>query len=108
MAKLPSLLSCVFTTISISTPSPQLWARNGHKVSDTCSDFICRRIDGKMTGIKNMNFSVRHVLAITLRFAEIKRQIVLTPDNQQARLHLAHPCLPLRVGIDVRAVVVEE
>jgi hypothetical protein len=37
-----------------------------------------------MTGIKNVNFSVWHVLPIALRFAEIERPIVLTADDQQS------------------------
>jgi len=36
-----------------------------------------------MTCIKNVIFSVWHVFPIALRFAEIERQIVLTPDDQQ-------------------------
>src|SRR5260370_927518 len=33
---------------------------------------------------------------------------MLTPNRQQPRLPFAHPCLPLGVGVDIRAVVVEE
>ena len=33
---------------------------------------------------------------------------MLTPNDQQARLFLAHPSLPLRISLDVCAVVVEQ
>src|SRR5271155_4761468 len=61
-----------------------------------------------MTGVENVNFSVRHILAITLRFPQVKREVIFTPDYQEARLLVAHPCLPLRVGVDVRSIVVEK
>jgi hypothetical protein len=50
-----------------------------------------------MTGIKNVIFSVWHVLPIARRFAEIERQIVLTPDDQQSWPLLPHLRLPLRI-----------
>src|ERR1700688_898193 len=61
-----------------------------------------------MAGVENMNFSVRNVLAVAFRFAGFEREVVLTPDDQQARLFLAHPGLPLGVAVDVGAVVVEK
>src|SRR5580704_16346 len=61
-----------------------------------------------MTSIENVNSSVRHVLAVAFRFAEVEREIMLAPDHQQARLLLAHPCLPFWVGVHVGTVVVEE
>src|SRR5207249_7538609 len=66
------------------------------------------RIQREMTGIENVNFSIRHVLAVALWLSQIKREVILTPDHQQARLFLAHPGLPLRVGIHIGSVVVEE
>ena len=61
-----------------------------------------------MTGVENVNLSVRQVLPVPLRFAEVKRQIVLAPDHQQARLLLAHPGLPFRVGVHIGSIVVEQ
>ena len=61
-----------------------------------------------MACIKNMDFGPRRVAAIGLRFRERERRIVLAPEDEQERLLLAHPGLPLGVGGDVRAVVVEE
>src|SRR2546421_7866405 len=61
-----------------------------------------------MAGVENMNFGVRNVLAITVRLAGIEREIVLTPDHQQARLFLAHPSLPLGICLYISAIVVEQ
>src|ERR1700693_2921174 len=61
-----------------------------------------------MPGIENVNFSLRNVLAVAFRFAGIERQIILAPDDQQTRLLLAHPCLPLRVGVHVGSIVVKQ
>src|ERR1700722_3220815 len=61
-----------------------------------------------MAGVENVNFCLRNVLAVAFWFAGIEREIVLTPDHQQPRLFLAHPGLPLGVGVDVGAIVVEQ
>ena len=61
-----------------------------------------------MSGIEHVHFRLRHVLAITFRFAGIEREIVLAPDDEKLRLCLLHPRLPLRIGVDVRPVIVEE
>src|SRR6202030_2088276 len=58
--------------------------------------------------IEDEDFGVRHILSVSFRLAEIEREIVLTPDYQQTRLLLAHPCLPFRVGVDVRSIIVEK
>src|SRR2546423_14982561 len=61
-----------------------------------------------MTGIEDVDFGLRHILSISFRLAEIEREIVLTPDYQQTRLFLAHPCLPFPVGVDIRSIIVEK
>src|SRR2546430_13214349 len=61
-----------------------------------------------MAGVEHVHLSLRHIAAIGFRLRKLERLIILPPDNQQARLLLAHPPLPLRVRVDVRAVVVEE
>src|ERR1700704_4225139 len=61
-----------------------------------------------MTCIEDMDFGLRHVAAIILRFRKLEGQVVFAPKDEKPRLLLAHPCLPLGVGVDVRAVVVEE
>src|SRR5439155_15808729 len=38
----------------------------------------------------------------------IEREVILAPDHQQARPLLAHPCLPLRIGLHVGSIVVEQ
>src|SRR6266478_6575158 len=79
-----------------------------HEAPNELRNLIRCGIEREMARIENMYFGLRHVAAIGLRFRKLKRQIVFAPDHQQARLLLAHPSLPLRVGVDVRAVVVEE
>src|SRR5438874_2517088 len=61
-----------------------------------------------MPGVENMYLGVRHIVAIALRLARVEREIILAPDNQQARLLLAHPRLPLGIGIDIGAIIVEQ
>src|SRR5438105_4682428 len=61
-----------------------------------------------MTGVEHMHLSARHIPAIRFRLCELERAVILAPDHQQARLRLAHPRLPRGVGVDIRAVVVEE
>jgi len=51
---------------------------------------------------------IRYVSAVAFRLAEIEREIVLAPENQKLWLRLLEPCLPLRISINVRAVVIEE
>jgi len=61
-----------------------------------------------MTGIENVNLSFRHILAISFRLTEVEREIILPPNDKQARLLLAHPCLPFRIGVDVGSIVVKQ
>src|ERR1700689_193716 len=61
-----------------------------------------------MTAVDNVGFAVGDILAGTLRLAGIERKFIFTPDHQQARLLLAHPCLPFRIGVHIGAIVVEE
>src|SRR6266478_2164800 len=71
-------------------------------------NFIRFRIKSEVPCVENVNLSVRHIAAIGLGLREFEREVVLPPDHQQPRLFLSHPRLPLRVVIDVRAVVIEE
>src|SRR5206468_6565702 len=61
-----------------------------------------------MTGVENVNLGVRHILAVAFWLARIEREIVITPDHQQARLFLTHPSLPLGIGLYIGAIVVEQ
>src|SRR5579884_3238599 len=65
-------------------------------------------IECKVAGLEHVNLRGGHVGAVALRLAGVEGQIILSPDDQQARAPLAHPCLPLRIGVDVGAVVVEQ
>jgi hypothetical protein len=55
-----------------------------------------------------MNLSVRYIAAIGFRLREFEREVIFAPNHQQPRLLLTNPCLPLRVGVNVRAVVIEK
>ena len=61
-----------------------------------------------MPGIENVHLSFRNILAVALWFAEVKREVILAPDHQQARLLLVYAGLPPGIVVDVGAVVVEE
>src|SRR6266478_5494066 len=71
-------------------------------------NFIRFGIKSEVPCVENVNLSVRYIPAIGLRLREFEREVILTPNHQQSRLPFAHPCLPLGVGVDVRAVVIEE
>jgi class 3 adenylate cyclase len=66
---------------------------------------MCCRVQREMTGIENVNSARPCGSALAL---PDQRKVILTPDHQQARPFLAHPGLPLRVGIHIGSVVVEE
>src|SRR6267378_2974308 len=61
-----------------------------------------------MTRVEDVDFGLRHVAAIGLRFRKLERQIVFAPKDEKPRLLLAHPSLPSGVGLDVCAVVVKQ
>src|SRR6202043_3471655 len=59
-------------------------------------------------GVEDVDFRVRYVLAIAPRLAQVKREIVFAPDDQKLWAGIPEPGLPLGVGVDVRAVVIEK
>src|SRR4029077_11893963 len=61
-----------------------------------------------MACVKNVDFSFRYVLTIAFRLTGIEREIVLTPNHEETRLSFLHPCLPFRVSVHVRSIVVEQ
>src|SRR5258708_5519780 len=61
-----------------------------------------------MAGFENVDLSGWHIFAIPLRFAKVEREVILTPDHEQAGLLLAHPRLPFRISIDIGPIVVEQ
>ena len=61
-----------------------------------------------MTSIEDVDFGFRYIFAVTFRFSEIEREIVLTPNHEQTWSSLLHPCLPFRIGVDVRSIIVEK
>jgi len=79
-----------------------------HEVAHQRRGLVGVGVQREMAGVENVNLGVRHVLPIMVRLADIERRVMLAPDHQQMRPLLAHPGLPLRVGVDVRSIVVEE
>src|SRR5690348_1092882 len=79
-----------------------------HESLHELRDLIRSPIDREMTRLEDVDFGLWHVAAISLRFRQLERQVVFAPEDEQPWLRLAHPGLPLRVGVDVGAVVVEE
>ena len=61
-----------------------------------------------MAAIDDVHFGVGHIAFVRVGLRRIERQLVLAPNDQQARLILLHPRLPLRIIFDVGAVVVEK
>jgi hypothetical protein len=61
-----------------------------------------------VTRIQYVYFRVWHIFAIALRFAGIKRQVVLSPKHEKLRLSFLHPHLPFGVGVYVGSIVVEQ
>jgi len=82
--------------------------RVDHEALDEQRNLIRCGIEREMTRIEDVEFSLRHVAAMGFRFRKLETQAVFPPEDEKPRLLLAHPSLPLGVGVDVRAVVVEE
>src|SRR5579872_2708583 len=61
-----------------------------------------------MPAIDDVYFRLWHVTAVGLRLGGVEREFVLTPDHQKSGLFLAHPGLPLGVGVDVCPVIIKE
>src|SRR6267378_7359603 len=81
---------------------------NGDEASHQGGDLVCRRVEREMTSIEDMHESIPHIPPVRLRLRPVERQIVLPPDHEESWLRLAHPRLPLGIGFDICAVVVEE
>src|SRR6266481_2409296 len=79
-----------------------------HELTYKHRNFIRFGIKSEVSSVENVNLSVRYVPAIGFRLRKVECGVILTPNHQQPRLPFAHPCLPLGVGVDVRAVVVKE
>ena len=79
-----------------------------HEAPDELRNLIRCGIEREMARIEDVDFGHRHVAAIGLRFRKLERQVVFAPEDEKPRLLLTHPSLPLEVGVDIRAVVVEE
>jgi hypothetical protein len=80
----------------------------GHEVADEGGDFVGLSVEREVASIKDVDFRAGHVFAIALGLAGIEGEIVFAPDDEEPGLCFLHPCLPLWIGVDVGAVVVEE
>src|SRR6266853_156185 len=98
---------CWIESLSKLVPSYSIPSTT-HKAPHKLRNLICCGIEREMTCIEDVDFGLWHVPAIGVRFRKLERQIVFAPEDQKPRLLLAHPSLPLGIGVDVRAVVVEE
>src|SRR5882762_7984363 len=81
---------------------------NSDEASHQGGDLVCRRVEREMTRIEDMHERILHIPPVRLRLRPVEGQIVLTPNHEESWLRLAHPRLPLGIGLDIRAVVVEE
>jgi len=59
-----------------------------HELTHQRSDLICFGIKREVSPVEYMDLSVGYILAVTFRFADIERGIMLAPDNQKLWLHL--------------------
>src|SRR4030088_2284790 len=61
-----------------------------------------------MASVEKVNLCFRQIPLVAFRFGQVKRWVELTPDHQKSWLPLTHPRLPLRVRVNVGAVVIKE
>src|ERR1700722_20420666 len=71
-------------------------------------DFVRRRIQCKVTGVENVDLRGRYVATMGARRGEVERRVVTPPQHQKPGTVPDHPRLPLGIGIDIPAVVVEQ
>src|SRR6267378_5737864 len=53
-----------------------------HEVPDELGNLICCGIEREMARLEDVDFGLGHVLAVAFRFAEVEREIILTPNHQ--------------------------
>ena len=61
-----------------------------------------------MAAIDNVNLTGGNILFVGFRLGGIERGFILAPEDEQGRLVLPHPGLPLGVRIHIGPVVIEE
>jgi len=57
-----------------------------HEAPDELRDLIRSGIEREMTGIEDVDFSLRHVAAISLRFRKLEGQVVFAPEGKCLRV----------------------
>src|ERR1035441_9882506 len=85
-----------------------LFSLSFHKLPHQFPNLVCVGVKREVSCIEHVNLRARYVFSIPFWLAEIERKIVLFPNNKELGLRLLHPCLPLRISIDVRTVVIEK
>jgi hypothetical protein len=71
-------------------------------------DVIERIFDGEMTRVQSVHLGFRQILEIGLAALARKENVLLTPENDRLGSLLAKERLPLRIKLDIGAVVVEK
>lgn len=79
-----------------------------HEFTYQRSNLIGFGVQREVACVQDIDLSIRYILAVALRLTKIERKIVLAPEHQELGLRLLHPRLPLRIRIDIRAVVKEK
>jgi hypothetical protein len=75
---------------------------------DQGGDFVCVRVERKMSRLQKMHLGTRHVSPIGLGFGNIEGRIVLAPNHEHRGLILSHPCLRGRIRGYVGAIVIKQ
>jgi len=84
-----------------------LYFSASHELTYKLRNFICFGIKSEVPSVENVDLSIRYVPANRIPGAESSMRGRLPPKSPAAALPFAHPFLPLGVGVDVRAVVIE-
>src|SRR5271166_5937765 len=64
--------------------------------------------DGEMAGIEAVHFCLRQICKIGLSSLGSEKDIPLSPENNSVRLAFLQKSLPLRIEVDICAVIVKE
>ena len=93
---------------AVAIVASPIGVQRADKCVDKAGDFVSCGVEGEMACVENVHVGGRHVASLGLRLGRLERQVVFAPEDEKPRLLLAHPGLPLGVGRDIRAIVVEE
>ena len=80
----------------------------GVEALDVRGDLLERVLDGEVAAVEHVQLGVRQVAQVGPPALGREEEVVLAPEDQRLRLVLAQERLPLRIQLDVRAVVVQQ